>query len=129
MSDQNLDQMRAERDRLSRQIQAAEAQAVVDHNSAVSNLEAALTEFAEADGWALTSGRRKNAALLDLGFPDRVVSVALYFDEDNYLSGSTKVSVTDRASNVTASFDGLPTSNALISLVKGWLFDDSATEK
>jgi hypothetical protein len=122
MSSRSLEEMRAERDRLDAKIRAAEENAVLEHNSRMAELEGALRAFALDDGnWPVKNRRRKNAELLDIGFGDQVVTVALYLHEPDYPVGSTVVSVTDQASGVTATFDGAPSGQALVALVKGWL--------
>jgi hypothetical protein len=121
--------MRAERDRLNAEIAATEAEAAASHNSRMDDVQGALERFAESQGWTLTTRRRKNAALLDLTVSGQTVTVALYYDEDDYPAGQTAATVTDQASGVTASFDGVPAAAAVTSLVRGWLTADRDTEK
>jgi hypothetical protein len=129
MDNRSLEQLRTERDKLNAQIAAVEAEAEANYNSQLDDVQSALERFAEEQGWPLTTSGRKNAALLDLGFPDRTVTIALHYNEDRYPAGSTAVSVTDQASGVTASFDGVPVVTAMTSLVQGWLTADRADEK
>jgi len=128
---ENLAALRAQRARLDREIAEAEQKAVLDHNEAISHLQTDLEAFANFHGLDTSSGRRKNAALLELGSirGGLTLRVSLYYDEEDYPVGSTAVSVTDVRTGLGASFNGVPTLDALTGLITGWLGIDRTTEK
>lgn len=129
MSDQPLDQMRAERDLLNARIAAAEAENATTYNSRLDDVERALEEHADAKGWTVTRGRRKNATMMDIASSGLSVSAHFYYDEGDYPAGGTALTVTEKVGKVTASFDGVPKPFTVAQLVEAWLSAQPTTEQ
>lgn len=120
MSDtQSLAAMRAERERLDRQINDAEAGAAADFNYRVGQLSEALRNWAEKEGIGWQDSSRKNWTTLVL---DSRVSVEFGEEQDDRHGG---LRVT--AGGMRSEFDPLPTARELVGLV-GYLVQGRSAE-
>lgn len=107
----DLDAMRAERERLDRQIREAEAETVGEFNFALSQLSDALYEHADNGRIPLADSCRKNWVTIILGHAERVT--VKFGAWNDYGRGGLTV----LAGGMTAEFDPLPSAETMTGLV------------
>ncbi len=105
-----LDSMRAERDRLSRQIRQAETDAAATHNCDLSQLSLAIYQHARDNHIPWTDSTRKNWTTITLAGR---VTVNLGEHDPHYGTGGLTIT----APGITAEFDPLPTPATLTALI------------
>jgi hypothetical protein len=120
MSD--LDTMRAERDRLDRQIRQAETDAAATFNTTLCQLSDAVYQHARDNHIPRTDTTRKNWTTITL---DGRVTVHLGEHDDHYGPGGLTVT----GPGITAQFDPLPAAATLTGLITYLLtLDDTQPE-
>jgi hypothetical protein len=109
-----LSEMRRQRDELSKQIEAAERQAVKDLVNGMLDLEQNLHTWAHDHAVTCEDRTRKNAVIYELN--GGTVTVEFNYPEENYSSG---LYVRDHCGLQVDFTGGLPASPAFIGLVEG----------
>ncbi len=106
----DLHTMRAERDRLDRQIRQAETDAAAEFNSDLSQLSHAIYQHARDNHIPWTDSSRKNWTTITL---DSRVTINLGEHDPHYGTGGLTIT----APGITAEFDPLPAAATLTGLI------------